>query len=889
MNSDKPLPKNLTTNLTMANGISPTDDRRNEENPMSEPRAPFVDSTLADVFDRYSEALDVGNDEAAEKILAAYPEIGDELRLPIRGLYLLGRAARDQKFCLGSEGNEPSRLGDFEIEGEIGRGGMGVVYSARQLSLQRRVALKVLPFTAVLDPRHVARFRNEAQAAASLHHPNIVPVYGVGCERGMHYYSMQLIEGQTLAEFIQQSRRTDRSQQEAAPHNDTVEDTSTLGIPQVRHQLPSIIEIGIKVAEAIGFAHQQGIIHRDIKPSNLLLDQTGKVWVADFGLARGRSSSNLTSQGDQIGTLRYMSPEQASGRNHQIDYRTDIYSLGATLYELLTLQPAFSETDRMKLMTAIDSAEPTSMRALNPSIPIELDTVIGKAMSKLPSERYATAEEFADDLQRTLAGKPVLAKRKTLLDRCIKSVAKHKLLSSGIAASVLAIAVIAISVASVLFNMHHRERDAANRARFYLQQANKSVDRFGGILSDELANIPGANELRAKWLSESIGYYEDFLHYAKDAPELSFERAQAHSQLASLYERAGESSQAEANYKTAISVLKVMPDQADICFERAVCLCKLGRFLKQQGDFEQASNALNDALTEFESLSPTELERSEILVAQAQTEANLGMLNWAQGKLHEATEHFESSLKLLEPAQEQYLNKPDIQSAYFQICGSYVSVLQEVDEFQAEQTLRESISVLKEANSVISKNNEKQSFALTTENADHIADMQNNLAVILCHNDELEEAGQLATEVVEHWKRRALQSPLNISISEHFATAYNTLGEIQWRSRTEGLGNDSFSEAEAILFRIIKLIPYRPETHSRLAGVLHNRSLISHNLLQHEQAGELMDLAIKYQKKALKLSPGNSRYQKLLQTHQRAASSILATVQTKTAAREKSD
>lgn len=852
---------------------------------MSDQLAPFVDSKLADVFDRYSEALDIGDNEAAEQILAEYPEFGDDIRIPIRGLYLLGRAAQDQN--LNGDANKPSRLGDFEIEDEIGRGGMGVVYSARQISLKRRVALKVLPFTAVLDPRHVKRFQNEAQAAASLHHPSIVPVYGVGCERGLHYYSMQLIEGQTLAQFISQCRSTDRDG--TINNEDTVEESSTLGALPIGHKLPRLMEIGITVAEAIGFAHQQGIIHRDIKPSNLLLDHLAKIWVADFGLARGRNSSGLTSQGDQIGTLRYMSPEQATGKNHQIDYRTDIYSLGATLYELFTLQPAFSETDRMKLVAAIDSSEPPSMRTLNPTIPIELETVVSKAMSKTPAERYSTAEEFANDLRRVLDGEPIVAKRKTLLDRCVKSMAKHKKLSSSIAVAILFIAVTAVCIASVLFNLHQRERNAANQARFYLQQANKSVERFGEILTDELANVPGASDLRARWLSEAIGYYEDFLRYAQDASDLSFERAQANSQLARLYERAGQTDSAACCYETAIKEFALLDIQSEVRFERAVCLCNHGRFLKQRGQFEKASNALNAALSDFDQLTTSHHQQSDVAVAVAQTQANLGTLNWAQGKLRDATHCFEVSLELLLPFRDRHPTVPEIQSAYFQISGSYVSVLQEIDEVQAEKTLRAAIQILQQTNLEIVAKTQSSNASLVAENADHIADMQNNLAVILCHNNRLQEARQLATQVVAHWKKRTTASPLNMKFAEHFATAYNTLGEIQWRDRSEELGGDSFFQAETILFQIIKLIPRRPETHSRLAGVLHNRSLIAHSLKRPEEANELMNLAIKYQTKALDLSPDNMRYKKLLNTHQTAANHIISSLPAKTAAGGKTE
>src|SRR5205807_464467 len=247
----------------------------------------------------------------------------------------------------------------FRLLREVGRGGMGVVYEAEQISLRRRVALKVLPFAATLDPKRLQRFRNEARAAACLHHPNIVPVHGVGCVRGVHYYAMQFIEGQSLARVIEELREHWGSAKLAHPAPDrhstaskpwsiraqASRSTAPLGAFSSRHSIrepahfSAVAQIGIQAAEALEHAHQLGIVHRDIKPANLLLDGRGDLWITDFGLARLQDDHGLTMTGDVLGTLRYMSPEQAAG-SKDLDHRTDVYSLGATLYELLALRPA---------------------------------------------------------------------------------------------------------------------------------------------------------------------------------------------------------------------------------------------------------------------------------------------------------------------------------------------------------------------------------------------------------------------------------------------------------------------------------------------------------------------------------------------------------------------
>jgi eukaryotic-like serine/threonine-protein kinase len=350
-------------------------------------------------------------------------------------------------------------LGDFRILREIGRGGMGVVYEAIQVSLGRQVALKVLPFAPVLSEKPLQRFKNEAQAAAHLNHPNIVPVYAVGCERGVHYYAMRYIEGRTLAAVITELLRLDAPVERPAHPEPTdelafttaVEIASGQFIPD-RHPctedaatasyLPPAVEpgegtpdtptrgagssersnrtaaffrtsarLGLQAAEALDHAHEQGILHRDIKPSNLLIDAQGNLWIADFGLARVQGDAGLTMTGDLLGTLRYMSPEQALAKRVVVDHRTDIYSLGVTLYELLTLGPAYSGRDREEILRRIAFEEPPAPRKHNPSIPVALETIVLKAMAKDPSGRYASARDLADDLRRFLNHEPIRARR----------------------------------------------------------------------------------------------------------------------------------------------------------------------------------------------------------------------------------------------------------------------------------------------------------------------------------------------------------------------------------------------------------------------------------------------------------------------------------------------
>jgi WD40 repeat protein/serine/threonine protein kinase len=433
-------------------------------------------------------------------------------------------------------------LGDFRILREIGRGGMGVVYEAEQISLGRRVALKMLPFAAALDPKQLQRFKNEAQAAAQLHHTNIVPVFGVGCERGVHYYAMQFIDGQTLAAFIQELRqdggihtngasRPPRSHLAVAqdllagraapaqlpvaegpptgpythaPHEAALPRTATTprGAAAVSTErsikgaayFRSVVHLGVQAAEALEHAHQLGVVHRDIKPANLLLDVRGNLWITDFGLAHCQSQAGLTLSGDLLGTLRYMSPEQALAKRLLIDHRTDVYSLGVTLYELLTLEPAFPGRDRQEVLRQITMEEPRPPRRLNKAIPPELETIVLKAMEKNPAERYATAQELAEDLQRFLEDKPIRAKKHTLVQRAAKWVRRHPASSALVIVSTLA----ASGLISVLVTLSYNAKLTTVNAK--LATANGQLATTSDQLQTALVAVKGEKAAARRYL-----------------------------------------------------------------------------------------------------------------------------------------------------------------------------------------------------------------------------------------------------------------------------------------------------------------------------------------------------------------------------------------------------
>jgi serine/threonine protein kinase len=441
-----------------------------------------VDPAAADLIEELINRIQTGAADV-EEFIAAHPERAEDLRRLLPAAQVLADLSRSAQaegsFPPAEEGAAAGELGDFRIVREVGRGGMGIVYEAVQISLDRRVALKVLPFAATMDPRQLQRFKNEARAAAGLHHEHIVPVHAVGCERGVHFYAMQFIEGQTLAELIRGLRHEGYGSAGApsgpqAPCADAPTPTgaalpTTGSRPLGAAHFRWAAELIAQAASALEYAHSVGVVHRDVKPGNLMVDAAGKLWVTDFGLAKLDAASGMTVSGDLLGTLRYMSPEQALAKHGLVDHRTDIYSLGVTLYELLALEPVFGGgTDREALLHAIAFEEPKLPRRINKSIPAEVETIVLKALEKNPADRYATAQALAEDLQRYLLHEPIRARRSSLVQRARKVARRHPGVTVTAAVALVAGLLLGIAGLTVNNRMVRQEQlhtqDALDRA-----------------------------------------------------------------------------------------------------------------------------------------------------------------------------------------------------------------------------------------------------------------------------------------------------------------------------------------------------------------------------------------------------------------------------------------
>lgn len=739
-----------------------------------------------------------------------------------------------------SAGQQIGSLGDFRIIRELARGGMGVVYEGEQISLRRRVALKVLPFAAMLDPRRLKRFQNEALAVAQLDHPNIVNVYGVGCDRGVHFYAMRYIDGRTLAEIISQLRDAP-TQSEAACLEDIVShgasgtgkhpEKTTVKSREFSNKEPasgplgylptpattvaashdntykyqghstnaamyrSIAQMAQHVAEALHEAHVEGVVHRDIKPSNLMLDSRGKVWVTDFGLAATEQDITLTMSGDLLGTLAYMSPEQALAHRVRIDGRTDVYSLGATLYELLTLRTAVRGKQRDEILREIAFDEPVSIRKLNPAVPWDLERIVMKAMEKNPDDRYSTAEAMAADLQRFLTQQPVLAQPVSWLQRGARWVRRRPGLVATTAITVLAYVIASATAGIVIWQARQeavsQKRAAeisAQRARDQEQiaiqlavqadnQRARVVDGFQAAL-DTIQEIESALRteprlmavelapLRADLLRRSQAAYERFLGQPnEDDPTILSGRRQAYIQLAEILSELGLYEQAIDRLSSARDLserLSALAPNNENRFQLALVQANLGNAYRQIGRLSESEAAQLLAVKGLEELRALDAADERTRFNLATVRKNLGVLYHSTGRLADAERLYRDSQLIVE---EMLRVKPSAKlrlSRNFSLANQGLLSMELGRPEEARQKLQEVIAACE----LLAQESEIANDPMLwfTWGA-----ALSNLAKVHLRLDQLTESANRRQQAVQHWREAAERFPVRMEFRNELA------------------------------------------------------------------------------------------------------------------------
>ena len=640
-------------------------------------RARNKDELLEAIVAQFTQNLRQGRRPSIAAYQKKYPDFHDEIEELLSSVAMI----EELKHSPPSQGtrrirqhmqqlNGLERIGDYDIVRELGRGGMGVVFQAVHRSLGRRVAVKVIPAAALDNESYIARFRREARAAAKLHHTNIVSVFGVGQDQGLHYYVMEFVDGQNLADVLAGLRTSpdgDTSTSIADPthaQNETRMDVLSSrdadirseiktgkilptsngetqapfrdGPPesefeicvetggtgkrngehtsfQPKHRFRWAAKVGAQIADALSYAHGQGVLHRDVKPSNMMLDGEGRVWITDFGLVKDATHQALTQTGEIVGTPQYMAPEAFEGN---YDHRSETYCLGLTLYELVTLEPAFDQATTQGLIRSILTTSPAPPRKKNPAIPADLDTIICKAIEREPGRRYQTAREFRDDLRAFLDDRPISARKPGSLEQAVRWSRRNPLSAAlaGLSVVLLFVATVASTAGYLATNRAlresrqfasdlkdkqgelekayltaERERKAAvESAKVAREQSSRAQQEFDraeanvqlmlqaldktfsyvvspgesrpGLKIDAFHDLAGLEQVisdeDAAFLSEMLDYYERFAARNENDETLMLESAKAYRRVANICQLIGDSEQSLSAFRKAVRIYR---------------------------------------------------------------------------------------------------------------------------------------------------------------------------------------------------------------------------------------------------------------------------------------------------------------------------------------------
>ena len=674
-------------------------------------------------------------------------------------------------------GTKVRYIGDYELIAEIARGGMGVVFRARQRSLNRPVALKMLRAEILMTEAEEQRFRQEAEAAANLDHPNIVPIFEVGRHDGHSYFSMKLVEGGSLAQRL----------------------------PDFASDHRAAARLMAIVARAVHHAHQRGVLHRDLKPSNILLSGGPDIpieqiepHVTDFGLAkRVGGDPELTQSGAILGTPSYMAPEQAIGKKGLITVATDVYGLGAVLYTILSGRPPFQGDSALETIAQVKD------RALDPPsrhgrrVDRDLETICLKCLEKEPARRYGSAEAVAEDLERWLTGEPILARPVGRCERAWRWCRRNPAVAALTSAVVL---LLMVTLAGLLISnrMMARERDEARRQRRQAEtnfrRAREAVDQMLTEVSEQaLGEIPQAQPVRRALLEKAAAFYREFLGEQASDPLLRDESARAYSRLGGVESDLGHFPEAAGAYQRQIELLQESlrgdPQNAEHLRDLVWAHFRLAADQRAVGDLAGAVAESRRAAEIAQAVAqrfPGNRADRETLARAADQQA---VWLWQMDKITEAASFFRRAVEI-----EEQLGRDDPADSRHTILAGTLNNLAILTASQGKHAeaaalLERAITHQKEALKADPKNRTQRRY---------LRNQYENLAMTLVELGKPREALEAAGAIIPLGQSLMTDYPKQPEYRHDLAESYHNLGMIQ-----QVAGRDQ--EAEASFRRAIEL------------------------------------------------------------------------------------
>jgi tetratricopeptide (TPR) repeat protein/predicted Ser/Thr protein kinase len=718
-----------------------------------------------------------------------------------------------------SPASAPARLPGYENLRELGRGGMGVVYQARQTSLNRLVALKMILAGGHASGEQRARFRTEAEVVARLQHPNVVQVHEVGEHDGLPFLCLELVDGGSLASRLD-------------------------GTPWPPRQAAQLVET---LAQAVHAAHRRGIVHRDLKPANVLLTGDGVPKITDFGLAKMLdASAGPTNTGAVLGTPSYMAPEQTAQYGHPIGPATDVYALGAVLYELLTGRPPFKGETPLATVAQVMADEPVPPRSLQPGVPRDLETACLKCLQKEPARRYASALDLADDLRHFLAGEPVRARPVGPAGRLGRWARRNPKVATLLAVLALVVAAGLTTVTALWLLAEGRRRTAEGslalaerrrqEARANYRKARDAVDQLTRLGDEYLRHVPHQEKLRRALLAEALRLNREFLQEKSDDPEVRQETARTYDRLGRIHEQLGEPQEAEKLLRQAVDLAQRLaedfPDQAEYRDDLAEYYHDVG-FLLMYTRAGEAEEAFRQGLTLRKELVAGSPGASKYRHSLARMHTELGNVYLISGRAPEAEEPYRQAQEIWQELAAADPESPDYQSGLGSTYHNLGHILMDRGE-RSRAVLGASTVGLVES---------------TLAPGPLLAAS----ALIPARVEELLRARQFLRQAIDHQQKALKVRPFNTQDRWNLARQYDMLGAIEKRLGQYGEAETAMRQSQTVRQRLADDFPATPSHRSELGGVLNNLAIIQLRQGKLAEARRSVEEAIAHQQAARKM------------------------------------
>ena len=814
---------------------------------------------LMECLDRYESE----GEAVIEELARQHPDQASAMRGRIEGLRKVGLLA-------GASTTEiPERLGEFRLLELLGGGGMGVVYLAEQEGLGRKVALKLIRPEQLYFPGARERFRREVEAIAQLQHPGIVPIHTVGEEGDVPFFAMECIEGCSLEQVLSELRGQDpgllRGQDLQAAvlrlvHGDAsaAEERESKSSDLFDGNYPDVcLRIARMVAEALEHAHNRGILHRDIKPSNIMVTPGGRVMLLDFGLAAAEGAHRLTRTGSTMGSLHYMSPEQAEGDLERVGPRSDLYSLGITLYELLTLQYAIERDTAQAVLRTILEGRIPPVRQRNPSVSWEAETVCMTATELEPARRYQSAADLARDLSNVLARRPIDARRAGLTLRVRRWSQRNPARSVALFLGLIVLLGGLIGYGLLERGARIRIEAKSRQAEANFQKALLAVERLLARVGDiDLRDVPQLEPVRRALLEDAVELFESFLDGDQDDPEVFHRTGATHVRLGGMQRMLGDSQAAEHSYRQGILILEHLverePGQRDYQYslnyarsQQAILFRHLSRFDEALAAHEQNAAALRRWLI-------TDPEDTESRTVLADCLYEMGNLNYTTGQYEPGEVSLRESVALLEGLVDSHR----AEDLHVHMLGNSLRLLGDLlsdtgRAEQAESSYRLAIQRLSAA---------PANSRSTRQNRNNLAVCFQNLGILLSQQDRFPDAERAHQDAITAKRALVADFPETPSLKDSLAKSLINLGNNFLRQR-DGDGAETYLlEARDILRRLVDRHPDDPRFHAGLANATQSLGSILVSRDQLEAALELFDEAIQEIARSLELQPANTAF-----------------------------